>query len=378
MTGTIDAFVRPSWCEIDLDAPLSNLKTLRRLLDAETQIFVCLKSDAMGLGARAVAKVLDAAGVDGLAFGTIDQALDCRAAGVSAPMLIYPSCLPEQADILRRNTLMPSLSTRNDVAAWDAQAGPPLDVFLKIDAGGYRAGAFADQAPAVARAITQSRHLRLAGIYGHPMASYGVGGDSYTEDQIDEFLRALALIRAEGIEPPISMVSSSEIVLRYPQADLTAVDPGRLIVTGIDFPAAPARAETWRSPLGAIKSRLVMTKDLPFDPAVAAPFVDREKVTRIGLIPLGWSDGLPTKPPHGWEVLIRGQRTGLLGPVHSELTRVELSHLPEAEIGDEVTFLGRDGPEEITLTDLAGHWQMDPLDIYVSLVKFLPKHYAGY
>lgn len=372
-----DAFVRPTWCEIDLTAPIRNLETLRGLVGSDIQIFVCLKSDAMGLGAVPVARALEAANVDGLAFGTIDQALACREYGVKAPMLIYPSCLPDQADILIENNLMPSLSTLEDVAAWDANANTHLDVFLKIDAGGYRAGAFAQSAADVARAIVESKRLKLAGVYGHPMASYGVGGEGYTESQIDEFLRALSLIKAEGIEPPIQMVSSSEIVLRHPYADLNAVDPGRLIVTGISFPAVVEREAKWRSPLHAVKTRLVMVKDIPPTTAVQAPFIDRDKVTRIGLIPLGWSDGLPTDPPDGWEVLIGGRRARLLGPVHSELTRVDLSQFPDAQIGDEVTVLGRDGDAEIELADLSARWKMDPLEIYVSLVKFLPKRYVA-
>lgn len=105
MTTTIEP-VRPSWCEIDLSAIAHNLAQLRSIVGKDVAIFVCLKDDAMGCGTSAIAVRAEQAGADGLALGRVDDAVACRRAGATLPMLLYPSCLPEWADLLADNNLM--------------------------------------------------------------------------------------------------------------------------------------------------------------------------------------------------------------------------------------------------------------------------------
>ncbi len=253
--------LRPTWCEIDLGAVSHNLRQLRRLVGPEVAVYVCLKGDASGCGALEVARRAEAEGADGFAFGNVDSALACRAAGMERPILLYPTCLPDSARVLEEANLMPTLSTLEDVALWDRAARTSLPVFLKIDGGGFRAGAFPHEAVAIARAIAGSRHLRLAGAYGHPMTSYGFDDEPYTLAQLAAIKRALAAIEAAGIPMPVRMASSSAIVLGHPDADLNAIDPGRLVV-GMPFQAVAERRTSWKPALVGLKSRLVMVRAL--------------------------------------------------------------------------------------------------------------------
>ncbi len=129
---------------------------------------------------------------------------------------------------------MPTVSTLAEVAAWSRHA-TSLKVYLKLDGGGFRAGALPHHAAAVAQAIEASPTLQLAGVYGHPMTSYGPVDAGYTDAQIASRLAAFDAIAKAGIEAPVRMLSSSAIVLSNPEADLNAVDPGRLIL-GHGFP----------------------------------------------------------------------------------------------------------------------------------------------
>lgn len=368
--------LRPTWCEIDLGAVSHNLRQLKGMLGPQTAIYVCLKGDASGCGAIEIARRAEGEGAAGFAFGNVDAALACRAAGVESAILLYPTCLPEAAPLLERHRLMPTLSTLEDVARWDAAATGRLDVFLKIDGGGFRAGAFPHDAAGVAGAIRDSRHLHLAGAYGHPMTSYGFEDEPYTRAQIDGVLRALGAIERAGIPVPIRMVSSSAIILAHPEADLNAVDPGRLIV-GMGFPAISERLAPWRPALVGLKSRLVMVKSLAeAGDVMPAPFLRLRPGMRLGLIPFGWSDGYPRRISDRAMALIRGRRVRLLGPTHSELLRVDLTDIPEAAIGDEVVLLGRSGSDEIGLAELADQWGMSVPDLFPSIGKSLPRHYV--
>ena len=367
---------RPTWCEIDLAAVTANLATLRAMVGPAVGIFVCLKGDATGCGDLAVGRTVEAAGVAGVAFGNLDRAIAARQAGLRLPILLYPTCLPEDAPCLEQHDLMPTLSTLEDVAKWSARA-KALKLFLKLDGGGFRAGALPHEAAAVARAVAESNTLHLAGVYGHPLTSYGPVDAGYTNAQIASCVAALQAIATAGIEVPIRMVSSSAIILSNPEADLNAIDPGRLVL-GHDFPAVPGRERAWRHALVGLRSRLVMVKSLA-DPrgVMPAPFLALRPGMRLGLIPYGWSDGYPRRMPAAATALVRGRRVRLLGPTHSELVRVDLTDVPEAELGDEVVLLGRCGDAEITLDELASQWQVNVTELYPAIGKSVRRVYVG-
>jgi alanine racemase len=365
---------RPTWCEIDLSAVTHNLGVLGDMVGPKVGVFVCVKGDASGCGDIEVSRTAEQAGAAGAAFGNLDRAMAARRAGVKLPILLYPTCLPETAPALEEHGMMPTISTMEDVAAWSLYA-KSLKVFLKLDGGGFRAGALPQQAPAIARAIADSNTLELAGAYGHPMQSYGPVDPVYTDAQINACIDALNRIEAAGIDVPVRMVSSSAIILSHPDADLNAVDPGRLAI-GQSFPAAAGRERNWRHALVGLRSHLVMVKSLDdIGDVMPAPFLPRRPGMRLGLIPYGWSDGYPRRIPENATALLHGKRVRLLGPTHSELLRVDLTDVPDARIGDEVVMLGRQGDEEIDLEELSTQWKVGIPDLYAAIGKSVRRHY---
>lgn len=370
--------LRPTWVEFDLSAVRYNIRQLKTLLGPQTSIYVCLKGDGNGVGAIAVAVCAQEEGVAGFTFGNIDSALQCREAGIVAPILLYTSCLPETAAILVRNDIMATISTLDDVVQWDRSTEAPLSVFLKIDGGGWRAGAFPENAAEVAFAISQSEHLTLAGVYGHPMSNYDFcHDDKYTLQQIQAIRLACDMIEKRGINIGTTIISSSSIILEYPSADMNAVDPGRLIV-GMPFNAILERSINWRPALVGLKSKLVMVKSTDnIENTPSPPFWGETIPTKLGLVPFGWSDGYPRSIPKDKNitVLIRGKRARLLPPCHSEMLRIDLSDIHDAQIGDEVAFLGYSGDECITLEELANQWDMSIQDVYYAISKNIHRVY---
>jgi alanine racemase len=272
---------------------------------------------------------------------------------------------------------MPTMSTIEDVASWSSAVTGRLKVFLKIDAGGYRVGAFPNDAPAVARAIVQSGRLELAGVYGHVMANYGYDAPGYVPKQIAGILAGINAIEQSGIQIPRRMVSSSATLLEYPDADLNGIDPGRLVM-GIRFPSLPERDRLWRRAVRAIKSRLIMVKSIDHDGSVPeAPFLARREGMRLGLVPIGWSDGYPANPAAHADMLVRGRRAPVIPPIHSEMMRIDLTGVPDAAVGDDVVILGPSGEDHIFLEELSERWGFADFEIYMSLVKGLPKIYAA-
>lgn len=371
------SFLRPAWCEIDLDAIERNVRQLKEIIGPAVKLFVCLKGDALGCGAQQVAQVCEQAGAQGLAFANIDTALACRPYAQNLPMLLYPCCLPQMAGVLEQHRLSATISTLDDVHRWAMHVSSGIDVFLKIDTGGLRAGAFPGEAVDVAKAIVSTGKLRLAGVYGHSLASYhrdeSGAGVQPLQQQVDVFLGCVQQMESAGIEVPIRMFASSESVLSCPSADMNAVEPGRLIA-GLDFPAADSRLRSWHPALVGLKSRIVMRKALAshLEADAGALFPIRAGMV-IGLIPLGWSDGYPRRLPAGATVLVNGQRAPVLGPVHSELLRIDLTDVPDAVVGDEVVLLGSSGGQTITLQELQQQWGMDMSELFLTVGRRLPR-----
>jgi alanine racemase len=93
-----------------------NIDQIRRLVGPSVSIFVCMKNDAIGCGVERIAQHCESVGVDGLALDRIEKAISCRASGVTLPILLYPSCLPEAAPLVEAMNIMPTISTLEDVA----------------------------------------------------------------------------------------------------------------------------------------------------------------------------------------------------------------------------------------------------------------------
>jgi alanine racemase len=358
---------RPTWCEIDLEAIKSNILQIRHMLDSTVSLFVCLKGDAISCGATAIAKVCQDNGVKGLSFGSIDTAIACRNAGIDLPMLLYPGCLPSSAEVLERYKLFPTISSTEDVLLWTKCVKGSLGVFLKIDTGGLRAGALPENSAKVARAIRDAPNLSLKGVYGHAMVATSgattLEVNSRTDKQIQIFSDVLNELEEANIDVPIKMFSSSETLLNFPEADFNTVEPGRLIM-GIDFPSIPTRRRKWLPALKALKSRVVSIKRIEGELLTSGvQLFAADQDTLIGLVPIGWSDGLPKETKIPVEVLIGGKRVQVIGPIHSEMLRIDLSQYPECAVGDEVVFLGQSGKERISIEEVAVQWNTSVFDV---------------
>jgi alanine racemase len=147
-------------------------------------------------------------------------------------------------------------------------------------------------------------------------------------------------------------------VLRYPHTYFNAVDPGRMLY-GIALEGDGPRAAPLRPVLRALKSRLVEAKEIhPRERfAAQAPFPVVAPM-RFGVIPLGAADGLGQL--HAGRVLVRGRSAAVLGSPSLEHTRIDLSLVPEARVGDEVVVIGRQGDRKIPPAEVAARHRLQP------------------
>ena len=340
--------LRPTTLEIDLDAAASNIRAVRRLVGAERKIVAVIKADGYGHGAAEMGAVFVQHGADALGVADLAEGIRLRRRGITAPVLVYPNSLPEAAPDTIAHSLIPTLVDLDSARAYSAAASGPCDVFVKVDVGLERLGVPAEQAVKIIAAMMELPHLRLAGLCAHPHASDGEA--AYAEWQLGRFTAVVDELEALGIRVPTRLLAASPFVLRFPQTYLNAVDPGRMLY-GITFPG-----ETSPVPLSptlrALTSRVIALKELtprerfaelaPFP--VAAPM-------RLGVIPMGSADGLNWL--HAGRVLVRGRAAPIVSSPSLEHTRIDLTDVPDAQVGDEVVIIGRQGDAEITAAEVA-------------------------
>jgi alanine racemase len=357
--------------EVDIVAIQENALSVRAALTPGTRLFACLKGDAYGCSIALVAPALAAIGVHSFAVGAIEDAVAIRAAGIDGEILLYPNCLPDSHALVARHRLTVTLSSEEEARAWDAVAAPGTLAFAKIDVGALRAGALPGAMTGLGRVLRSLTRIRIVGAYAHLNLAKPAEMNTSARWQFEGFRLAVANLREQGLDLDTLMVSGTAALLQFPEMDLDAVDPGRVLF-GLGFPDT-LRQLSLRSALYRWSCRLLLVKDvLPQDAdPYNSPFPVREPV-RIGLVPIGWSDGLPRHPPPALRVLVGGLRVPLIGPVHFEHVRIDLTGVPAARFGDEVVLLGPQGDEQITLPELAGWCGRDELHF----LGTLPRHLA--
>jgi alanine racemase len=340
---------RPTVFEIDLDAAAHNLRVVREMVGPHRKIYAVIKADGYGHGAVEMGETFLANGADALGVADLGEGIRLRKRGIGAPILVYPSSLPDAASEALAHGLTPTVVDLEGARAYADAAEGPCEVFVKIDVGLERLGVVPEQAVKLVTAMLELPHLRLGGLCAHPHAPEG-GPPAYADWQLGRFTGVVDELEARGVAVPIRLLAASPFVLRYPHSYLNAVDPGRMLygMTMKDEQAPTALRRTFH----ALTSRVIALKEIAPRERFAelAPFPVTAPM-RLGVIPIGLADGMLWL--HADRVLVRGRPAPILASPSLEHTRIDLTTVPDAQVGDEVVIIGRQGAAEITIAEVA-------------------------
>ncbi len=356
---------RPSWVEIDLGAITHNVRLTRELIGPEVKLFAVCKANAMGCGLVPVARTMAEAGADAFAVSDPDDVTTLRSAGLTLPIFLFASTLPEQA---REVAELGAIVAVHNFPSLEAYAAleRPVEAFIKIDCGLGRLGFTERQWRDAFELARSSPMVRVKGLYTHMS---NPEDPEITREQAARFDRAYADATEMGFSDLDKLGASSRSVLGYPEYHYTAVDPGRLLLGMLSPPwvdMAPMRPA-----VSALKSRIMQVQTHPAGAALGIGYgqpIASDRSLRTAVAPIGFHDGLNHAPPLG-EVLICGRRAPVLGRRSIEHSLIDVSEVPEAEVGSEVVLLGRQGAEEITGQELADSLGLPLLDLLPRIAR---------
>lgn len=364
--------LRPAWVEIDLQAITHNVRITRELLGPQVKIFAVCKADALGCGLLPVARTLVDAGVDALAVSDPDEVLALRDAGFSLPVLLFACTLPQQAAEVADLGAIVAIHDFSSLRAYAALARP-VEAFIKIDCGMGRLGFNERQWHDAFVQALDSPTLHIVGLYTHMS---NPDDPEATMVQAGRFDRAFDEAQRLGFGHLLKMGASSRVLLAYPQYRYDAVDPGRLLLGMLGSPWAEMLP--LRPAVRAMKSRVMHLQTHPAGTLLGIGYGQPIAITRpmtTAVVPVGFRDGLNHAPPLG-EMLLCGRRVPVLGRRSIEHSLLDVSDVPEVEIGSEVVLLGRQGSQEITGAQLADSLGLPMLELVPRIAQCARRVYV--
>lgn len=362
----------PAWIEIRAGALRRNMRRIRREIGAGPRFVPMVKADAYGLGMAQAVRALEPEDPWGWGVATVDEGASLRELEPERPILVAAPSAPGAAPegVARRLTFAVSdLSFLERVAREADRQRTEARVHLEIDTGMGRAGfdwRAVDAWGPRARELTGGR-VKWEGCFTH-FHSADEEGSSSVAVQAERFRDAVGSLDAAPGTPMLHMCNSAA-ALRRPALAADGVRAGIFLYGGRAGEGLPAP-----EPAVSVRARVSLVRDVPPGTTVGygATYAARgwERWATVGI---GYGDGLRRALSNRGHALVRGRRVPIIGRISMDMTVVDITNVPDIELGTTVTFLGADGEERITLEEVAERVGTINYEILTGFTPRLPR-----
>ncbi|QGQ98444.1 alanine racemase [Paenibacillus psychroresistens] len=352
----MDSFYRPTWVEISLDALQHNFHAFRQLIPVNVEIMAVVKADAYGHGAVAVAKEVMEIGAAYLAVAFLDEALELRRAGITAPILVlgYTSeqGLPLAIEYnITLNVYQPTILRA--LAALSSEEYP-VNIHIKLDTGMGRLGLH-DEVEAIAfiEAALALPYVNVEGIFTH-YASADEADKTYTIKQHEKFDGVVQYFAKKKVGFKYIHAGNSAAAIDVPELTYNMVRLG-ISMYGL-YPSGEVHKERIDlQPVMSLKTGVVHLKELPKGSGISYGTIYRTELESewIATLPVGYADGFSRMLTSKAQALIHGQKVPIVGTICMDQCMINVSSVDGVQLEDEVVLLGRQGNSSITADELA-------------------------
>ncbi len=344
-----------SYLLIDLGKIEHNIDEVKKRVPQGTKIVAVVKADAYGHGAVAVARKLHEK-VDFFAVAEIDEAVELREAGVTKGILILGYTSAKEAPLLVQYDVSQAVYTFDMAKAVSDAAvstGKTANIHIAADTGMTRIG-YRYSSESIEEIVRISRlpGIRIEGLFTH-FSCADMTDRAYSNMQAELFSKFVSDLKKNNVEPEYIHICNSAGIMEYSNEYYNMVRSG--IVTYGLWPSDEVDKTTLDiKPALSWKTHVVNVKEVPENTAVSygATYVT-DKKTKIATVSVGYADGYPRSLSSKARVLIHGQSAKVIGRVCMDQMMVDVTDIDNVNIEDEVTLIGKDGNECITVDELA-------------------------
>jgi alanine racemase len=357
----VEGVHRPARAEISASAIAHNVRAIKSVI-GESAFCAVVKANGYGHGSELAAKAALVGGADSLAVAIIDEGIELRSSGITAPILLLAEVPPDTITAALENSLTLTIGSVEGATAAAANAeafGGRHRVHVKVDTGMHRMGVAPEEVDDVVDILNESVAIDLEGIYTHFSVADGSSAEdrAFTREQIGRFHEVVESLAQRDAVPRVVHAANSAGALGYPEARLGMVRVGLALYGYLpDAWLASALEESGERLLPALTLRANVVAARRVAVGERPSYLRRravESVATIATVPVGYADGYPRRLfDAGAEVLINAQRYPLAGMVTMDMLVIDCGD-DEVRPGDEVVLLGRQGDEEITADEWA-------------------------
>ena len=339
-----------AWVTVDADAIRDNVAELARR-SAPAQVMAVVKGDAYGHGLVTAARAALAGGATWLGVAQLEEALALRAAGVDAPVLAW--IFPPQADLGAALDAGIELTAGSPwsleaVVAAARERGQQVRLQVKVDTGLGRGGVltdWSDMVDALARARAEGA-VTVSGVWSH-FAWADAPEHPTVRRQQERFVEAVGELQRAGVDPGMRHLANSAATLTNPSAHFDLVRPGLAVyglspVPDLGGPEHFGLREAMR-----VTARLTLVKRAKAGQGVSYGHeYTTERDTVLGLLPMGYADGIPRHAGNAGPLQVGGRRYRVAGRVCMDQCVIDLGPDFAGAAGDEIVVLGRSAAGE--------------------------------
>ena len=371
----LNKIARPNWIEINLDALCNNIKFIRSQIPANTKILLPVKADSYGHGSLACSFAAKFGGADYLGVAHISEGMLLRQYGMDLPILVLGPCTPADFAYFVEFQLTAAITDIRTAMAFDQflrDTGTTCKAHLAIDTGMNRYGFDAEDFNNI-RAALSLKNLHFEGMFTH-LATADMPGNPKTEIQIQRFTRLVDVLEAEGLRPEICHCSSSAGTLTHPESHFDMVRPGLALYGYNCMGAAPS---PWPiKPVMKIKSTIRHIHDVkPGETVSYGGYWMAQQPTRIATIAIGYGDGYLRGEYNKGFVMIRNQICPILGRVCMDATMVDVSHIPDVQVGETVDVVNGELDFRISMESVTDDHHTIPYELTSRVARRLYRKY---
>lgn len=389
-------YYRQAYAEINLKNIVYNISQIQNKLktgsfpiflsngrNSTISIAPVIKADAYGHGSVKIAHQILTSGlnISLLCVALPEEGIVLREEGIKSEILLLSPLYPKD-DVIEAVLQYNLVFSISDIEFFNflkrssvlKRRASQVKVHLKIDTGMGRIGLSPEKVSQTVEDILRDKRFILEGIYTHFACANC--DKEYTLYQLKIFNNLIRKIKKKfNFLPKYLHAANSAAILNFAESYFNLVRPG-LLIYGL-YPFTGAENMLSLKPAMSFITKITCLRELPRNRKISycGTYVTRKK-TKVAVLPVGYADGITTLLSNKGKVLIRGEFAPIIGRVTMDMVMVDVTHIKDVKIGDEVVVIGQQGEKKITPEDIGKLNGLTNYEVVCNVTSRVPRIYV--